>query len=829
MKAVIMAGGEGTRLRPLTSYQPKPMLPLANKPMLEHVIDLLKAHGIEEIVITVAYLANAIRTYFGDGSEFGVRIAYATEETPLGTAGSVLNAAGELQERFLVISGDVLTDINLGQVIDFHTDKGALATIALKAMDNPLEFGIVITKPDGSIERFLEKPGWGQVFSDNVNTGIYLFEPEILDFIETGKAVDFAQDVFPVLLNKAKPLYGCSIDGYWSDVGALGPYMEAHRDVLEHKLEIAIPGFEVRPGVWLGQGSEVDPSVQLVPPVQIGAYAKVGAGSRLGAFTVLGAGVRVGKDCDIERSIVHDNAYLGQGVRLRGAIVGRSGDLRQGVVCEEGSVLGDECFVGKEAIINRDVKIYPFKTVEAGAQVNTSIIWESTGSRSIFGPLGVSGLANVDITPELATRVAMAYGTTLKRGSTVVTSRDSSRSARMLKRSIMAGLNASGINVDDLEVTTIPVQRFHTRSSGSQGGIAVHLDHDDPQSVVMRFFGEDGSDIDEGTRRKIERLYYREDYRRALAAEIGDIAFPPRILEFYTQALVDSVDVNEIRNNSFKLVLDYGYGACSFTMPNVLSKLGTDVMAINPYGSTVGIMTFDHQAHLERISELVRASGADLGAIIHPLGEQISIVDDKGVVLDRDMTMAVFCQLICERKPGSTIALPVSASGIVESICKKSGMARWSKLSSSETMRIANSGEVDYAIGHDGSIIFPQFISSFDGSATLVHLLSLMAHSSQPLSAIRTQIPEIHVVHQSAVTPFEQKGLVMRTLVEANQDKDLLLIDGIRIPVTGGWVLMVPDIQEPLTHIWAEGESKSMSEALCQTFTKRIQEIVSSN
>src|SRR5579872_3539734 len=158
MKAVIMAGGEGTRLRPLTSNQPKPMMPVANRPMMEHVVDLLKKHGFQEIVVTVAYQANAIRTYFGDGSEFGVRMVYATEENPLGTAGSVRNAMDELTEPFLVISGDVVTDIDLGAIVDFHAEKKALATIGLKSMDNPLEFGIVITREDGSVERFLEKP-----------------------------------------------------------------------------------------------------------------------------------------------------------------------------------------------------------------------------------------------------------------------------------------------------------------------------------------------------------------------------------------------------------------------------------------------------------------------------------------------------------------------------------------------------------------------------------------------------------------------------------------------------------------------------------------------
>src|SRR5487761_1464478 len=217
MKAVIMAGGEGTRLRPLTSNQPKPMMPLANRPMMEHIVELLKKHGFNDIVVTVAFQANAIRTYFGNGAEFGVRMVYATEETPLGTAGSVRNAMDELAEPFLVISGDVLTDIDLGAIVEFHRDRKAMATIGLKSMDNPLEFGIVITREDGSIERFLEKPTWGQVFSDTINTGIYVLEPEVFEHIEAGKPVDFSADVFPRLLDEGIPLFGYVAEGYWED------------------------------------------------------------------------------------------------------------------------------------------------------------------------------------------------------------------------------------------------------------------------------------------------------------------------------------------------------------------------------------------------------------------------------------------------------------------------------------------------------------------------------------------------------------------------------------------------------------------------------------
>ncbi|HUS60886.1 MAG TPA: sugar phosphate nucleotidyltransferase, partial [Acidimicrobiales bacterium] len=655
MKAVIMAGGEGTRLRPLTSNTPKPMMPLANRPMMEHVVTLLREHGFDEIVVTVAFLANAIRTYFGDGSEFGVRMVYATEETPLGTAGSVRNAMDELDERFMVISGDVLTDIDLSAVLAFHDERKALATIGLKAMENPLEFGIVITSEDGAIERFLEKPTWGQVFSDTINTGIYVFEPEVFDYIPDGRAVDFSEEVFPAMLSDGKPLFGFIAEGYWEDVGTLEAYVKAHQDVLDGKVAVEVPGFRLGEGIWLGEGAEVHPTARIDGPALIGPYCVVEAGAQIGEYTVLGANVWVGQDAYLDRSVVHDNTYLGPQVRLRGATVGRSCDLRRAARAEEGVVLGDECFVGEHAVINPGVKVYPFKTVEQGAIINSSIVWESRGARHLFGRHGVAGLANVDITPELAVRVAMAYATTLKKGATVTTSRDSSRAARALKRAVMVGLNAAGVNVSDLEVATVPVTRFNVRTTQGQGGITVRLTPGDPQSVSIRFFDGNGLDIDEGAQRKIERLFYREDFRRALAGEIGDIGFPAHALEFYTETLMSSAEASRIAGAGFKVVLDYAFGSASFVMPNVLAKLGSEVLAVNPYAATAGAAAFDRWAHAEQLAPLVRASGAHLGAVIDPEGERLTLIDDSGRVLSDNDTLFALLTLVMTADPGVTV------------------------------------------------------------------------------------------------------------------------------------------------------------------------------
>ncbi len=827
MKAVIMAGGEGTRLRPLTSNAPKPMLPLVNRPMMEHVIDLLTRHDIDEIIVTVAFMANSIRTYFGDGSEFGVQIEYATEESPLGTAGSVRNAMEHLDERFLVISGDVLTDIDLGAIVATHNESGALATIGLVHVENPLEFGIVITHEDGRIERFLEKPTWGQVFSDTINTGIFVLEPEVFDHIEADRPVDFSSEVFPKLLAEDLPLYGAVAEGYWEDVGTLEAYVRAHRDILDGAVHVNIPGFELSDGVWLGEGAEINPEATLVGPAVIGDNCRIEAGARIGQYTVLGANVRVRHDAQLDRTVVNDNAYLGEAVRLRGAVVGRACDLRKGARADEGVIIGDECFIGEEAHLGAEVKVYPFKTVEAGATVNDSIVWESRGARSLFGRTGVSGLANVDVTPEFATKVAMAYGSMLKKGSSVITSRDSSRSARMLKRAMMAGLNAAGVDVEDLEVASVPVTRFVVRRPSSAGGITIRLVHDDPQSVIIRFFDDQGLDITEDAQRKIARLFNREDFRRVFPGEIGDIGFAPRALEHYATALEATVDVDRIRAGQFKVVIDYAFGSTSFAMPNVLAKLGLEVLAVNPYVSTAGLLRADLEAHALRVADLVRASGSHLGAVLDPDGERLTLIDDEGHVLTDIEALLALLSLLPGKLAGDKVALPVSVTHLAGDIVRAGGQEVVdTKLSNPALMDAATESGVGFAGNADGGFILPGFLPAFDAAATFIKVLDLLAFQERRLSDVVAGLARPHVAHEVVVTPWEHKGMVMRTLVEQSKDREVELVDGVKVRHGDGWALALPDPEEPVTHVWAEATTEADARRLAQEYARRIRQIV---
>ncbi|MDQ6853945.1 MAG: mannose-1-phosphate guanyltransferase, partial [Actinomycetota bacterium] len=698
-----------------------------------------------------------------------------------------------------------------------------------KRVENPLEFGIVITKPDGSIERFLEKPSWGEVFSDTINTGIYVLEPGIFDFIPGDESVDFAGDVFPAVLDKKLPLMGTVVDGYWEDVGTLEAYLRAHQDGLDQRVRIDIDGFRIGEGIWLGEGADVDPAARIDGPVVIGDNCRIEAGAHLREYTVLGTDVVVKAEAFVERAVCHDHVYVGPGARLRGCVIGRSTDLRAHARVEEGVIVGDECFVGEQAVINPGVKVYPFKTVENGAVVNSSIVWESRGARTLFGRRGIRGLANVDVTPEVAIRVATAYGTALKKGATVTTSRDTSRIARALKRAMIGGVNLAGINVDDVELATVPLTRFQVRNSHARGGITTRLAPGDPDTVEIRFFDADGRDIDESMQRRIERLLYREDYRRAFAADIGDIEYPPRSLEFYTSALMDTVDSDRLLEHGFKVVLDYSYGAASIVMPSVLAKTGAEVLAVNPYASTASATAAleERSARVSRLSDLVLASGSHIGVAMDPDGETATIIDDEGHALTNDQALLALLSLVTEAKRGARVALPVAVSRVAERIANDNGATiTWTKLSAQHLMEVASTGDIDFAASPDGGFIWPDFMPAFDATATLVKLLDLLASTGRTLSSVVKELPRLHMAHESVATPWERKGAVMREMVERAGSRDVVLVDGVKVLHPDGWALVLPDPEEAITHVWSESDSDQNARQLAQEYARRIRQIV---
>src|SRR5256884_621647 len=573
MKAVVMAGGEGSRLRPLTIRRPKPMVPIAGKPVMEHILNLLKRHGITEVIVTVQYLASSIEDYFGNGSQFGMRITYSREDVPLGAAGSVKNAEDQLTEPFLVISGDALTDYNLTDIIKFHQEKKSMATLMLAHVHNPLEYGVIITNEEGHITQFLEKPSWGEVFSDTINTGIYVLDPKIFTYFEANKQFDFSQELFPMMLKKGDAIYGyVAPKGYWCDVGNLSEYMRANADALQGHVDIDIPAKNIGGNIWCEEGVEIADDAQLYGPIYLAHDCKIRPGAIVHGPSTIGHYAIVDERAQIDRSIVWNNSYIGERAELRGAIVASSTSIKSKAVMFEGSVIGDNSIVQDGAIIQPNVKIWPDKEIESGAVVNSSIIWGSQGRRGLFSRFGVTGLVNVDLTPEFAAKLGAAYGAILPKGSIVCINRDSShRTSRMIKRAVIAGLPSAGVNVEDINQVPIPVARYYVRNTDAIGGVNVRLSPHDQRVVDIKFFDQNGLDINKTTERKIENLYFREDFRRVYLDDLGwiEVLEDSNVTGPYLEGLMKVVDKQLVQQRRFRLVIDYANGSATQLLPNI--------------------------------------------------------------------------------------------------------------------------------------------------------------------------------------------------------------------------------------------------------------------
>ena len=824
-----MAGGEGTRLRPMTANQPKPLLPVANRPIMEHVLRLLKKHGFEETVVTVQFLAALVRNYFGDGEDVGMFLQYATEEMPLGTAGSVKNAEDALKDSpFLVISGDALTDMDLTEMCQFHKENSALVTVGLTRVPDPLEFGIVIADEDGRIQRFLEKPTWGQVFSDTVNTGVYIMEPEVLAEVSPKESVDWSHDVFPKLLARGAPIFGYISDKYWEDVGTLESYLKAQADVLSRKVEVDIAGFEVSPGMWIAEGADVDPDAVLKGPVVVGDYAKIEAGATVREYSVIGANVVVKEGAFIHRAVVHNNVFVGQGTTLRGCVVGKNTDVMRLARIEEAAVIGDECVVEPEAYISAGVKVYPFKTIEAGAVVNTSVVWESRGQRTLFGQRGVSGLINVEVTPELCVRLASAYATMLKKGSTVTTSRDVSRAARTLKRAVQSALNASAINVMDLESLPLPVARYETARSDYSGGIALRTTPGDSQSIDIIFLDERGAELSQAAQRRLERVFFRQEFRRAFPGEIAELSYPPRVVEWYTHELHRSVNLNGVRDAGLKVVADCAGGTVSLVLPTLLGRFGVEVHTLNNrLDEVTPTQTVAQQrAGMQRLAEVVSSSRATFGVRFDPVGERIQLVDEKGALVSDERALLVVLDLVAAERRHGRVALPVNTTRVAEQVCRFHGVqVTWTGTSQEALTTAVAADDVIFAADGRGGFVVPSFARTVDGIAAFVMLLGLVARTRLTLSQIDARIPQAHLLRRSIPTPWAAKGSVMRTVVEAAADQAVDTTDGVRVTDPDrGWVLVLPDPADAVTHLWAEGTDADNAQLLLDEWATVVEQ-----
>ena len=841
MKAVIMAGGEGTRLRPLTSQRPKPLAPALNIPIMEHIVLLLKQHGITDIVVTLHYLADEIEGYFGDGSEWGVNLIYSVEDTPLGTAGSVKQAEEHLRDgSFLIISGDALTDLDLDKAIAYHREKNSLATIVLSHVPNPLEFGVVITDDEGHIRRFLEKPSWGEVFSDTVNTGMYILEPSIFDYMEMGKSYDWSHDIFPQILAEEKPLFGYVMaEDYWCDVGNLQQYREAQYTVLDGRTRIRIGSGSSEGrgnGVWVGEGCDIDPSAQILPPVVVGRNCKIKAGALVGPYSVVGDNCIIEEKARVHRSVLWDNVYVGVDSQLSACTICSYAVIKANCDIQEGAVIGARCRIEDDSTIRTQIKLWPDKIIEAGSTVTMSLIWGQKWAGSLFRNNGVMGIANIEMTPDFACKLGASFGGYLKKGATVVTNRDSGPVARMMKRAMISGLLSVGVNVVDMRSMPLPVARLGILGTQATGGVHIRLAPNDPKMLIIEFFDENGVYLSKNAERKVETIFFREDFRRVDADQVGELQFASRSVEQYGEDFYRHVKTDAVKQRQLKVVADFAFGRLGSVYPTMLGRMGIDLIALNAYAD-VNKTPKTPEARtglLPNLSQIVQTVHADMGVLFEADGERMTLIDESGKVIDQNNLLAIMAVLVARTKERARIAVPVTAPRMIESLVGlHGGIVTRAKTDARHLMEAClgeagKPGRVDFAGDDSGGFIFSDFQPSFDAMFAFGKLLEMLTLTDLRLSELASELPQAHVMRANVRCPWELKGRIMRELTREADSKNghngehVELIDGIKfINSDHNWALVLPDASEPFFHIYAEAETpEAANHLLCQYVEK---------
>jgi len=821
-KAIIMAGGEGTRLRPLTCNRSKPMVPVINKPVIEHVLNLLRRYEIREIVISLYYLPENVQNYFGDGSEWDVSITYSVEENPLGTAGGVKEAAGESIDTIVVLSGDCIIDFNIAEILEYHKKKKSSFTIALKRVSKPTDFGIVIVDEEGRIERFLEKPSWSEIFSDTANTGLYIIEPEIIrSHIPPGQKFDFSLDLFPLLQKKRVPMYGYIADGYWRDVGNLTAYAEIHNDILGGKVNIDFPGKKIARNIWVGKDVEIHSGARIKGPLVIGNFVRIKEDAEVSDFSVIADNCIIEEKASIRKSIILHSTIIGPECELRGAVVGKRCVLEEHVSIYEGAVVSDDCRIGAGVEIGAGIRIWPDKSIEQGTRLVQDIIWGQREKKTLFGAEGIEGTFNVKITPEFASKLGSAVGAFLGKDAKITVSRDTTSAARLIMRAFTAGLLAMGVDVYDLEIESMPVNRFAARFLNADMGAYIQISPmTELQFIQIVLYDKHGYRISINDEKKIENIFFRGDYPRKEAFETGKLIYPSHHVESYISNIrfyLDDIPRQKKRN----IIVDCFNGTASHVFPEMLSEYGCETIVLR---GQIKEFTGERETKsdtrdaIRNVVSMARMN-REIGIIVGPHCKNITVVDEQGDILTDEDIVAILSLYYLRYRKDMMINIPASASMTLEKLIISQG---GSAVRTSTGLR-APAGDTDIFLGGPSGR-YPYLELKYDPLFVFLRVLQFLTLERSMLYDVKSTLPKGNVKHTSIYCASDNKASAMRKLSSEVDQKKIDLIDGVRINKGNAWVLVLPDTSHPLLHLYGEGETTELRDAIMEEYSARIKQ-----
>lgn len=768
MKAVILAGGEGERLRPLSLGLPKPMTALFDRPVLEHIVSLLKKHGFTDIAITLRYMPQTIIDWFGDGAALGINLRYYVEEEPLGTAGGV-KACGDWlgEEDFLVISGDAVCDLDLGAVMGFHAAERGAATLALHRCAAPLEYGLVLTDAEGRVEKFIEKPGWGEVLTNLVNTGIYVLTRRAMDYVPAGEPFDFGRDLFPLLLERGETLYGVEPEGYWRDMGDCAAYLDSAADALGGRVKLDLPAPKVSPGVWAA--SPIPEGVEVVPPCYIGENVDIGAGSLIGPHAVLGAGSTVGRRSLVQRSVLQ-GARVGDRCTLYGAVLCRGAAVGDGAVLNEGAVLGEEAAVGRDAVLLENVKVWPHRTVEPSTRLTASLT-----HGGLRGPLkfGDGGVIRGTVGEELTASALHLLGNVLGREGQAGLGWSGGSAARMLCQAAGSGMAEGGGRVLYTDAGCPSAASWLAERYDLPVTLFVQQEG---ERVFLHLFGSDGLPLPRARQRKIEGLLGRGEVFRMPAGRVGSWETVTGIRSAYAA-------------DAARRAGERGQGGLTVAVPGSGGADAALALALENLGCTV----------LRQAQPGVPAFQTGHG------GFTLTAWDEGGRELSPQRVLTL-CALV-ELDRAGRAAVPALAPAAIDLLAARRH---------GTVLRLGRDGK-------EAGELYAAQPALRDAVFAACLLCAHMTAAGERLRVLDSRVPLFRI--RRAEVPLKgDRGAVMEAL-RRSEPKAQDAGEGLRLPVREGWVYIAPLTARSALRVIGEGFDMETAEELCDLYVRKTKEL----
>lgn len=765
MKAVVLAGGEGSRLRPLTCTLPKPMARIFGKPIIEYIFDMLSANGVTTASVTLGYMPHIIEEAYGNNYK-KTKLNFYREEEPLGTAGSVKAAASDFDEPFFVISGDAVFDFDLQKIMDYHKASGAKITIVATAKNDPREFGVVRVGKENRVYGFIEKPSWNQAVSNLANTGVYVVNPECLELIPNNVSYDFAHNLFPLMLERDMPIYCYNTDGYWCDVGNIATYLECHKDIFEKRMTCRLP--ETADGIYTAQGlPHGDYSIN--PPVYIGKNVQIGSGAVIGPYSVIDDNVFVGRSAKIRYSAVLENSYISDNASLTGAVVCSGAALKKSSRMLEKSVAGSGSVIGENAVVGQNVLIWPGKVIAKETVVSDNVKYGNVRA-DIISENGINEDCGRRLNAETCVRLGMAVGT-LPGFRKCAVATDSTRTASVLKTALTAGLTGSGATVYDFgECFEAQLNHGVTAADCDIGMFITARDNKE-----IRICGKDGLPIIRSDERGIEALLAKNEYREAGEAETGDIIDMTEMSRNYKRDLLKSAP-HGLYGVSAKVRSDNSF-VCD-TLSSALKKLGCSlsdnlVFELNSFGTAV-------------------------------------TATSNGKRFDHSTLVAICC--LDELRRGNDVSVAYSMPGYIDSLAENTDGRVFRYLT-------APADDSDYEARRIASK--QRFVR--DGLFLTVKLLNIMETRSCSLEELVAEIPKKHFIVKTVSIDFSPSYL--SALLGNNASADKNPSEGIKLERERGKLLVVPQRRGDAVRIFAEADTFEAASELCLS----VEEILKNN